>query len=525
MKTFTCSGIYIWISMLLISLPAASQTLTYQKSYDSAKGEKIVSPDSNGYLVCGETPGLTGDILLLRISLTGDTLWSKVAGNSQKEVTGDCIQTKDGFVIAGSTQSFGNGSWNVLLFKVNEEGKLLWHHVYEGGMQSDRATSLKATVDSGFIITGHTRGVGNERLFLIKADASGKIEWDRIYGNQGSIEPVKVETVKDSGFLIASNYYPPGGESPDILLMNTDTSGNILRSERIGSGKSEMVWDMVASPGSGWVLCGNTNAATLSNQDGLLLNVNGSGDVIWAKTYGTDGKELLKSLEVTGDNQLISSGSILNAGDRRHRILFIETNVNGDTSTVKEFGGKEDAMAIDVISTPDSGYIICGLTRIQDKTRLYLAKTNASGFVTCRSKNRELSTMNFTPVVSPVAMDTLNHFMTVNAKLTIRDYHPKVIVHCFASGIKEHKRREQRNVSIYPNPVHNRLYIKINALRLKKNSIRLEILNSKGIRLFEASNGKVPGRVKVSFAGYPPGIYLLRLQTSRKNIMFRIIKH
>ena len=57
--------------------------------------------------------------------------WSKTFGGGSAE-GGKCIQiTQDGgFIIVGSTSSFGDNSWNVWLIKTDANGNKLWDKTF-----------------------------------------------------------------------------------------------------------------------------------------------------------------------------------------------------------------------------------------------------------------------------------------------------------------------------------------------------------------------------------------------------------
>jgi hypothetical protein len=53
-----------------------------------------------------------------------------------------------------------------------------------GGSDEDVGYLVKQTRDGGYIAVGSTKsyGIGEERLWLLKADSSGSKEWDRTFG-------------------------------------------------------------------------------------------------------------------------------------------------------------------------------------------------------------------------------------------------------------------------------------------------------------------------------------------------------
>jgi hypothetical protein len=70
------------------------------------------------------------------------------------------ILPDSGFIIAGYTNSFGNGGYDGWLMKIDKNGDTLWNK-YVGTNDWDFFYDVALTLDSGFICTGATYGTGN----------------------------------------------------------------------------------------------------------------------------------------------------------------------------------------------------------------------------------------------------------------------------------------------------------------------------------------------------------------------------
>ena len=81
-------------------------------------------------------------------------------------------QTIDGgYIIAGWTNSFGDGNYDLWLIKTDTEGNEEWNKLF-GGSDSDRGYSVQQTENAEYVITGWTKsfGNGNNDAWLIKVE-------------------------------------------------------------------------------------------------------------------------------------------------------------------------------------------------------------------------------------------------------------------------------------------------------------------------------------------------------------------
>ena len=147
-------------------------------------------------------------ILLLCLAFTlpafSQQRWERNYGGTANDLGRSVHQTFDGgYIIAGWTYSFGAGGADVYLIKTDASGDTAWARTYGGPLFED-GYYVAQTADSGYIIVGSTTsyGAGSNDVYLIKTDASGDTVWTRTYGGSNVDQGNSVLQTSD-GYVIA----------------------------------------------------------------------------------------------------------------------------------------------------------------------------------------------------------------------------------------------------------------------------------------------------------------------------------
>ena len=127
------------ILVLIISfvLPVfiAGQISFYKVYSDDGydKGYGIVQLQDSSYMLTGSSSSFDNNaqVYLLHIDSLGNYIWSNSYGGAESDVAKRILyQPGFGYFIAGTTNSFGNGAYDALLMKIDENGLLEWEKSY-----------------------------------------------------------------------------------------------------------------------------------------------------------------------------------------------------------------------------------------------------------------------------------------------------------------------------------------------------------------------------------------------------------
>jgi hypothetical protein len=199
-------------------------------------GYSVQQTADSGYVIAGSTTRRGADnfdVYLIRTNARGDTLWTKTYGGEYHDGGYSVLQTaENGFVIVGYTASSGAGSDDVFLINTDAQGDTLWTRTFGGGFD-DGSHSLQQTPDNGYIIAGTTSsfGAGTDDVYLVKTDARGNALWTRTFGGTDRDIGSSVQHSADGGFVVAGRTYSFGEGSADFYLIKTDSLGNVAVAE------------------------------------------------------------------------------------------------------------------------------------------------------------------------------------------------------------------------------------------------------------------------------------------------------
>lgn len=272
-----------------------------------------------------------------------DKAWDVIYGSTLEEAFTSVIQTPDGSFIAGGyaasadsgeISAVSKGGTDGLLVKTNESGAKIWD-LRIGGSGNDYFTTLINTSDGGFLAAGFTeslpggdlndQAMGGQDGLIVKFDANGNKLWDQIFGGSGMDRFYSVIEM-ENGTIAAA------GES------NSPISGEITENNNGGS-------------------------------DGLLVQLNSEGRVLWHQLFGGHGLDFFTSVIETGDGLAAAGGSYssltgsiseINHGSQDG--LLVRFSAAGIPLWHQLFGGRAYDRFDALVHTPDGGFIAAGTT-------------------------------------------------------------------------------------------------------------------------------------------------------------------
>ncbi len=210
----------------------SSGSVKWQNAYRISGFETGIHAEQtsdSGYILLGQTISTGGDsdIWVLKMDARGIIKWQVALGGSEDDVGKVIRQTSDGgYILIGTTSSFGAGDSDILVMKLTSTGAIKWQNTF-GSSGKDEGTCIQQTTDSGFIASGLTpSSTGDADVVILKLDKSGKVQWQKAYGETGNETSPFIDKTCDSGFAVACGMEMANSKPTTILAMNISESGD-----------------------------------------------------------------------------------------------------------------------------------------------------------------------------------------------------------------------------------------------------------------------------------------------------------
>jgi len=300
----------------LIKTDANGDTL-WTKTYGGTNGEEglaVQQTIDGGYIVAGYTGNFgagSNDMYLIKTDVNGDTLWTRTYGGGGNDYGYAVQQTTDGgYIVAGYTLSFGAGSSDVYLIKTDANGDTLWTKTYGGGV-TDYGYAVRQTTDGGYIVSGSTEsfGAGWTDVYLIKTDVNGDTLWTKTYGGGVTDYGYAVEQTIDGGYIVAGLTLSFGAGNFDVYLIKTDVNGDTLWTRTYGGGGSDNSRVVDQTTDGGYIVTGLIFSGGWYDMYLIKTDSNGnSGCNQFNTTTSVSGGAIVNSTAT-----IVGSGAIVNS--------------------------------------------------------------------------------------------------------------------------------------------------------------------------------------------------------------------
>jgi uncharacterized delta-60 repeat protein len=344
----------------------------------------IQQTSDGGYVIAGSkqnTTTLDFDAYVVKTNGNGDTLWTRIYGGFGLDVAVSVWQTSDGgYFIGGYTASFGAGGYDFYVVRTNSTGGTLWSRTY-GGSGAEVAYSCQPTTDGGFVMAGYSNsfGAGGYDVYVVKANSNGDTLWTRTYGRSGDEGALSVQQTSDGGYVLAGYTTSFGAGLNDFYVVRTNSTGDTLWTRTFGGSNLDQANSVLQTADGSYIIAGTSSSFGAGGVDIYVVKTNNSGDTLWTRTYGGGLNDYTYSIQQTNtsDSGFVIGGYSASFGAGGNDFYLIRVHGNGDAVWTQTFGGSNADLARAIRKSTDGGYVIAGYTNSfgAGLNDLYVVKT------------------------------------------------------------------------------------------------------------------------------------------------------
>ena len=364
----------IGLSLLILfmfshGVMAEVRSSSWEKFFGGSKNDEfnaIQQTSDGGYIVAGYTESFGNggaDAWVIRLDKDGNKVWDKTFGGAKSDVANAIQQTFDGgYIVAGYTESFGNGGTDVWVIKLDKDGNKVWDKTF-GGEKGDIANSIQQTSDGGYIVAGYTESFGNggADAWVIRLDKDGNKLWDKTFGGEKGDVANSIQQTSDGGYIVAGYTESFGNGGADAWVIKLDKDGNKVWDKTFGGLADDVASSILQITDGGFIIAGYMVFPFLG-MDVWVIRLDKDGNMVWNKTFGGTKADNARSIQQTKDGGFVVAGFSESFGKGTLDAWVIKLDKDGNKEWDKTFGGKDWDVAKSIQQTKDGGYIIAGFT-------------------------------------------------------------------------------------------------------------------------------------------------------------------
>lgn len=298
-------------------------------------------------------------IWFCRIPAEAQTTFSRTYGGSDADSIVSMESTPDGgYVLGGSTHSFGAATSDFWVIKLDSSAAVEWERRF-GGSDEDTLSAVHRTQDGGYIAMGTANSFGTGDIWIVKLDSLGAIQWQKAYSGIASGElGSSIQNTTDGGFIVAgaTSSSDPNG---DWLLLKLDATGDLQWGKTYGLGGTDIANDVRQTSDGGYIAAGYTTNA-LASEDGWIIKLDSTGAIQWEKSYNGGIMDILLGVHETSDNGYIANGITNSTGDFDAWVMKLDSAGVEEWSNIYRGFGNE--IPSTVIESSAGGFIVSGST-------------------------------------------------------------------------------------------------------------------------------------------------------------------
>jgi hypothetical protein len=382
--------------------------------------------------------------------------------------------------------------FSAVLIKFNFSGDTLWWRNYIDANYDIQINKVSPSVDGGFLLTGYLNDTvhGIQPLLLIKTDINGNELWRKIIhkSNPDGAEPKGLlqDSITKKIVIVGVQSFGPGIWYSDLLVL--DSLGNSIFRYGYQQGGAQ---DLIQTIDKNYIMVGAEEISGFQSTGrsfALKFNINSPNTPIWRIDHfgPITAENLFYNVCEFPNGELLMTGTIDTTEFTEHvhnsLIRFVNVKPTGEILKVRYYNYAPDKnndyrqFLYSTFLTKDGGWICTNSPYNPGNNPMIFVKYDANG---CDS------TLDY--CANRVSIPKLNS--------------------------------NNSEIKLWPNPANNELNIEFD----NQIDAWIEISNTLGEPLISRKTNSFNEQIQI--ADWPIGIYFVKIKTSQKQKIFKVIKN
>jgi len=331
--------------------------------------------------------------------------------------------------------------------------------------------------------------LNSTEMFLAKYDTQGNVIWARKSAGELKCSGKAIKCVDDycivaGNFegLVDFNETTLSAAAEEVFVNKYNLEGDLIWSKKIAEGPFATVEDIelwrgsiyVAGAFSGKIFSSGKVFSAQGCTDAFVSKLDLNGNSVWVKTFGGTGCDIVKSLDVTGDNQILVAGNFQQNFKLNNAVLTSQ--------------GSDDMF---ILSMARNGVIN------------WSASYGGPG----QDQLNSITSLNKTVSIAGYFMESVAIGQQTYKSNGSSDI---IIARVVLSPNKLEPVQESSSVTIYPNPASSHFYVE------SEESIEsIKIYGLLGPLVYE-NNVVRNHKTEISLKGASPGIYIVKVRSKNE---------
>ncbi len=315
------------------------------------------------------------DIWVIRVNENFEYVNAIEWGSQHHDIAADIVATYDsGLALLGYSWDAPGSRTGLVISKYDSSLNNLWNS-YFSGSSDNVGFGIIQTKDKGFLAVGYDRSEGNfGACSMIKLNEFGLLQWNKFYDTPNKDVAMDVIELDDNNLLLLANsssFESKIANSSDFL--SDDVSKlMIIKTDNLGNEKWRKLYDgerhsfgnkIIADNEGCFYIVGSSLNNTNGNFDITLDKIDTLGNIIWHRNYGGSGYDYGNAIAINSLGEILIVGYTNSFSINENPDLYvIKTDNNGNEIWSSTYGGTESDYGNDVKFLANNDIALLGTT-------------------------------------------------------------------------------------------------------------------------------------------------------------------